>query len=67
MEWIEEFFKEFRLPNLFPSIVHPTDVVGYLGEDLANKLGLEKGIPVVAGGGDRTMQVVAAGATNTGV
>ena len=65
-EWIDEFFKEFRIPNLFPQVVNSTDIIGYIKDDVANELGLERGIPVVAGGGDRPVQVVAAGAKGTG-
>ncbi|MCX8188968.1 MAG: FGGY family carbohydrate kinase [Nitrososphaeria archaeon] len=66
LEWIDEFFKDFHIPNLFPPIIKSTDIVGFLKDEVAEKLGIEKGLPIVEGGGDRPVQMLAAGAKNTG-
>ncbi|MEM3771381.1 MAG: FGGY family carbohydrate kinase [Candidatus Micrarchaeia archaeon] len=65
-EWINEFFKDFRIPNLFPPIVKSTDIAGFVKEDVAEKLGLKSSVPVIEGGGDRPVQMLAAGAKKTG-
>ncbi|MEM3385376.1 MAG: FGGY family carbohydrate kinase [Nitrososphaeria archaeon] len=66
LEWIDEFFKDFHIPNLFPPIVKSTDIVGFVKEDVVQKLGLKGNVPIIEGGGDRPVQMLAAGAKKTG-
>ena len=53
-------------PAHLPPVVKATDVVGPLTAAAAHDLGLEPDIPVVAGGGDVTMQALGAGCVNAG-
>lgn len=63
-KWADELFEEFKLENcrrLFPEPQPSHKVVGELTSEAASELGLKKGIPVVAGGGDRSCEVLGAG------
>jgi len=53
-------------PAHLPEVIKATDVVGPLTGEAAHDLGLEAGIPVVAGGGDLTMQTLGAGCVEPG-
>jgi xylulokinase len=55
----------FPLDHL-PQLVKATDIVGYLGKQPAEELGLPPGIPLVAGGGDGQLAGVGSGAIKPG-
>lgn len=52
--------------NHLPKIVKSTDIVGYITENAANELGLNKGTPVFGGGGDAELIGIGAGAIDVG-
>lgn len=52
-DWSKEIFKELGIPlNKFPHINRPEKVVGEVTETIAKETGLQKGVPVIAGGAD---------------
>lgn len=53
-------------PNLFPKIVLPTELVGYVTEEAAVQMGLVPGIPVFGGCGDIPAIAVGSGCSNIG-
>jgi len=55
----------FTVPDLIPAASPPTCVVGMLLDEPARDLGLDPGIPVVVGAGDRQCEVLGAGASPT--
>lgn len=60
--WDEEILKVADIPvSYFPEIVESTSVIGGLTSAAADHLGLNVGIPVVAGGGDGPMAALGAG------
>ena len=60
--WDEEILKVADIPvSYFPEIVKSTSVIGGLTSAAADHLGLNVGIPVVAGGGDGPMAALGAG------
>jgi len=65
--WHGELLREIGLPaDILPPIVYGTDVVGYVRDDAARRLGLPAGVPVVAGGGDTPAAMVGTGLTDVG-
>ena len=61
-DWAYELFEEWKLPqDKFPELKESDEVVGEVSEAASRETGLEKGIPVVAGGGDRSCEVLGAG------
>ena len=56
--WVGEVFRELGLDETkMPEIKSPFEVVGEIGENASRKTGLQKGVPVVAGGGDDTISI----------
>jgi len=53
LKWINEFFEELELQNKFPKVYWSNEVVGETTSTVQRTAGIPKGIPVVAGGGDR--------------
>lgn len=53
-------------PDWLPPLHNGSDVVGTLGPDAADDLGLQAGLPVVAGAGDAAAGAVSLGATEEG-
>ncbi|MCS7134199.1 MAG: FGGY family carbohydrate kinase [Candidatus Caldarchaeum sp.] len=67
MSWSEELAEVFGLPlDKMPDVVKPWDVVGELVPEMAEKLGLVRGIPVIAGAGDGMACAFGAGLTQPG-
>jgi ribulokinase len=66
--WSDEALQRLGIPRrLMPDrLVHSSDVVGPLQPDWAARLGLDAGIPVVAGGVDAAVATLAAGAAQPG-
>ena len=59
--WLPEAVQRYR--ERLPEIVPSTRVVGVLRAEIATQLGLPDGVQVVAGAGDRTCEVLGAGAS----
>jgi len=67
MEWSEELSQTFEIPlDKMPKVVKPWEIVGELTAAEAEKLGLAKGTPVVAGAGDGMACSLGAGLTEPG-
>jgi xylulokinase len=67
--WSDKMFEITGLPrDIVPErLLESQDVAGYLKPDLAAELGLNPGIPVVAGGGDQPAGGVGIGVIKTGI
>jgi xylulokinase len=62
LQWCDDVLELLDIPSdILPTLCSPTDVVGELTEQLARKVGLRKGIPVVSGGGDTTVSALGTG------
>lgn len=68
MKWSDELCETFGIPlDKLPRIVKPWEIIGELQESVAEKCGLVKGIPIVAGAGDFTASCLGAGLTKAGL
>jgi len=66
--WDKDICKYFGIDiGLLPNIVNPTSVVGRLDAKIARECGLESGIPVVAGAGDKPASALGAGIVKEGM
>ncbi len=66
-EYLAEVFAELGLDaSRFPALHRSTEVIGHLTAKAAAQLGLKRGIPVAAGGGDGACANVGAGIARTG-
>ncbi|RLE85917.1 MAG: xylulokinase [Thermoprotei archaeon] len=64
LDWSQELFDLMGisdLTRLFPEARYSDEIVGYVTEEAAKETGLKKGIPVVAGAGDRSCEVLGSG------
>ncbi len=52
--------------NMLPPVVKPTDIIGKITPEAAEKLGLQAGTPVICGTTDTVLEVFAAGAVKPG-
>ncbi len=67
MCWSEELCGILGIStDMLPKVVKPTDSVGAVTEEAANKTGLKKGTPVICGTTDTVMEIFAAGAVSKG-
>jgi len=65
--WADDLIHSLGLPrHLFPDVVSSGTVLGPLGKDAAQHLGLQPGTPVVTGGGDTQCGLLGAGAIDSG-
>ncbi|MGB7949542.1 MAG: NAD(P)-dependent oxidoreductase, partial [Candidatus Binatia bacterium] len=65
--WAEDLIRSLGLPrHLFPEIASSGTVLGPLGKEAAEHLGLPSGIPVVIGGGDTQCGLLGAGVVRPG-
>ena len=61
-KWSERQMELLEIPmNMLPKIVKPWDIVGKLCNEMAEKLGIPSGIPIVAGAGDTMQSNIACG------
>jgi len=68
MRWSEELSEAFGIPiDKMPRIVKPWDVIGELTAEAAEKMGLAKGVSIVAGAGDGMASACGAGITKPGL
>ena len=67
MTWNQELLDLLELSHITLPDIHRTgEVVGELSEDAAKKMNLDKGIPVVMGGADSQIAMLACSALNNG-
>jgi len=65
--WPEEILEHLDIPlERFPEVFRPTEILGAITQEASHKTGLEKGVPVVAGGIDAYMAVIGANALREG-
>ncbi len=65
--WADDLIGSLGLPrHLFPEVSLSGTVLGPLGEDAAQQLGLRPGIPVVTGGGDTQCGLLGIGVVDPG-
>lgn len=65
--WAEELIRKLGLdPSIYPTVYSPTDIAGEITGQVAQETGLQKGTPVVYGGGDQPMQAVGNGIVEPG-
>jgi xylulokinase len=68
MSWSEELSEAFGIPiDKMPRIVKPWDLIGELTANEAKKMGLVKGVSLVAGAGDGMASAFGAGITKPGL
>ncbi len=68
MNWSEELAEIFKIHlDKMPRLVDPWEVIGELSSETAEKTGLVKGIPIVAGAGDGMASAFGAGLTQSGL
>jgi xylulokinase len=66
-DWSEELIDAFGLPRkLYPEVLPSGRIIGTLTETAASELGLNPGVPVVAGGEDTSSAGLAIGVTEPG-
>lgn len=67
-EWSKEIAHDLNFPiEKLPKLVKATDIVGYLSKNVAEELGLNEGIPIIAGGGDGQCASAGCGAITPGI
>jgi len=67
-EWDQEICKELDIPiDLLPEIKKPDEIIGYLSKEAANSLGIQEGIPIIAGVGDFPAAGLGAGIVEEGM
>ena len=67
-EWAYDLFEEWDLPqDKFPELKYSDEIVGEVSEEASAETGLAKGIPVVAGGGDRSCETLGAGILDSSI
>lgn len=67
MKWSEELSETFGISlDKMPKIVKPWEIVGELKAEEAEKMGLVKGMPIIAGAGDGVACTLGAGLTQAG-
>ncbi|TFG05881.1 MAG: hypothetical protein EU536_00625 [Promethearchaeota archaeon] len=67
LQWDENLAEEYELPiDLWPTLRYPGDIIGELSSAAAEELGLKKGLPIVAGGGDQQCAALGLGVVNIG-
>lgn len=65
--WITEYFTAFNLPmSWFPEVKSPLDIAGYIKPEISKIIGLEAGIPVIAGSADHVASALSAGVVEEG-
>ncbi|HEY9666772.1 MAG TPA: xylulokinase [Coleofasciculaceae cyanobacterium] len=65
-QWDTDILNSLNLsPTLFPSVVESTAIAGRLKSDIAARVGLPAGLPVVAGGGDNAAAAVGLGISSS--
>lgn len=67
-DWSQKQMEALGIPmGILPRIVKPWDVIGYLCNEEAHKMGLPSGIPILAGAGDTMQSALASGLLEPGL
>jgi xylulokinase len=65
-QWDVDVLQAMQIdPALFPTVVDSRAIAGRLKPDLAAKLGLPAGLPIIAGGGDNAAAAIGLGISST--
>ena len=65
-QWDTDILNALKLsPDLFPSVVESTAIAGRLKSDIAARVGLPAGLPIVAGGGDNAAAAIGLGISSS--
>jgi xylulokinase len=65
-QWDTDILNALNIsPALFPTVVESTAIAGRLKSDIATRVGLPAGLPVVAGGGDNAAAAVGLGISSS--
>jgi xylulokinase len=65
-QWDTDILNALNIdPDLFPSVVESTMIAGRLKSDIAVRVGLPAGLPVIAGGGDNAAAAVGLGISSS--
>jgi xylulokinase len=65
-QWDTDILNALKIsPALFPTVVESTAIAGRLKSDIATRVGLPAGLPVVAGGGDNAAAAVGLGISSS--
>jgi xylulokinase len=65
-QWDTDILNALNInPALFPSVVESTAIAGRLKSDIAARVGLPAGLPVVAGGGDNAAAAIGLGISSS--
>ncbi|RLF18955.1 MAG: xylulokinase [Thermoprotei archaeon] len=68
LDWDEDLVSAYGLSlDKMPEVKPSYEVIGYVRDEVARKLGLNKSIPVVNGGGDRPCEALGAGVVEEGI
>jgi xylulokinase len=68
MQWSQKLIDRFDVDiKKMPRITEPWEVIGFLTNDEAKKIGLRSGIPIVAGCGDQAATSLGAGVVRKGI
>ena len=65
-QWDTDILNALNIsPALFPSVVDSTAICGFLKSEIAARVGLPAGLPVVAGGGDNAAAAIGLGISSS--
>jgi gluconokinase len=68
LKWDDLLLKMVNITqDELPSLVHETDIIGEVSDDLAQATGLRQGIPIIPGASDGALNNIGLGATVKGV
>jgi xylulokinase len=63
--WHIELIRKLQLPlNIFPEVHETSEIAGELSDDVADSVGLKRGIPIIYGGGDNPLSMLGSGLIN---
>jgi len=66
-KWATEIIEKLNIPiSILPSLKPPGSIIGHLKSDVAEILNLNKGIPIIAAGGDAPLSALSNGITKSG-
>lgn len=65
-QWDAEILKALDLdPALFPTVIESTAIAGHLKSEIASRIGLPAGLPIIAGGGDNAAAAIGLGISSS--
>lgn len=65
-QWDTDILNALKIsPDLFPTVVESTAIAGRLKSDIAARVGLPGGLPVIAGGGDNAAAAIGLGISSS--